>query len=33
MQTIQQHNNLSIPQPLMVKKLKLTSSMKTYKTF
>ena len=31
--TIQQHNNLSMPQPLMVKKLKLTSSMKTYKTF
>ena len=31
--TIQQHNNLSMPQPLMVKKLKLTSSMKTYDTF
>ena len=34
-QTIQYHSNLSksMPQPVMLKKLKLNSSMKTYKAF
>ena len=31
--TIQYHSNPSIYQPLMLKKMKLNSSMKTYKTF
>ena len=29
----QYHSNASLPQPLMLKKVKLKSSMKTYKTF
>ena len=32
-QTIQYHSNPSLPQPVMLKKLKLNGSMKTYKTF
>ena len=31
-QTIQYHSNPSLPWPEMLKKLKLNSSMKTYKT-
>ena len=31
-QTIQHHSNKSMPQSLMLKKLKLNDSMKTYKT-
>ena len=31
-QTIQYHGNL-MPRPVILKKLKLNSSMKTYKTF
>ena len=32
-QTIQYHRNPSLPQPVMLQKLKLNGSMKTYKTF
>ena len=32
-QTIQYHSNPSVPQPVMLKKLKLNGSMKTYNTF
>ena len=32
-QTIQHHSNISMPQAMMQKKLKLTGSVKTYKTF
>ena len=32
-QIIQYHSNPSLPQPLMLKELKLNGSMKTYKTF
>ena len=32
-QTIQYHSNPNLPQPVMLKKLKLNGSMKTYKTF
>ena len=32
-QTIQYHSNPSLPRPVMLKKLKLNGSMKTYKNF
>ena len=32
-QTIQYHSDPSMPWPVMLKKLKLNGSMKTYKTF